>query len=617
LTDCRTHPDRDPRHVYQDRLEQRRHSERRLRAAERRLSWARLLVFVAGLAPLWVVLYGENLSAWWLLPPVLAFIAVARAHERLIRRRERMQRAVTFYEHGLARLDHRWAGHGRSGEEFQDPDHPYASDLDLFGRGSLYELLCAARTRVGERTLASWLGTPGEPEVVRERQQAVAELRDALDLREELAVLAAEGAAVDPDGLVAWGESPPRLTERWPTAAAAVLAAVNVYLLFAMFSWFANGTYAPDSLASRLLPTGLTPIVAAFATSMAFMALFLRRITPVLGAVDRPYRELKTLSATLARLERERFRSPRLTALRAALETRGRPPSGQIGRLAVLIELKDAQRNMIFAQLGLLLLLPLQLAFSLERWRGASGPAVRRWVDALGEFEALSSLARFAYENPEFPFPEIVEGGPSIEAEALAHPLIPGDRCVANDVSLGAGLQLLLISGSNMSGKSTLMRTVGVNVALALAGAPIRGKRLRLSRLAMGACMRVQDSLQEGLSHFYAEIKRLKRVVDLGREPLPLLFLLDEILHGTNSHDRRVGAEALIRGLVERGAIGMVTTHDLALASIADTLSPQAMNVHFEDHLENGEIVFDYRLREGVVQKSNALELMRAVGLDV
>jgi len=581
------------------------------------LSWARLLVFVAGLVPLWAVLFRDGLSAWWLLPPVLAFIAVARAHERLIRRRERMERAVTFYERGLARLDHRWAGHGRSGEEFQDPDHPYAADLDLFGTGSLYELLCAARTRTGERTLAHWLGTPGEPEVVRERQQAVEELRDALDLREELAVLAAEGAGVDPDGLTAWGESPPRLTERWPVVVAAVLAAVNLYTLFALFSWFANGTYAPGSLAARLLPVGFGPIVLAILASMGFMALFLRRIAPVLGAVDRPYRELRTLSATLARLERERFRSPRLSALRAALEAEGRPPSSRIGRLAVLIELKDAQRNMIFAKLGLSVLLPLQLAFALERWRGASGHSVGRWVEALGEFEALSSLARFAYENPGLPFPEIVDGGPSIEAEGLEHPLIPADRCVANDVRLGDGVQLLLISGSNMSGKSTLMRTVGVNIALALAGAPIRGRRLRLSRLAIGACMRVQDSLQEGLSHFYAEIKRLKRVVDLGRGPLPLLFLLDEILHGTNSHDRRVGAEALIRGLVDRGAIGMVTTHDLALARIADELSPQAANVHFEDHLEDGKIVFDYRLREGVVQKSNALELMRAVGLDV
>lgn len=235
----------------------------------------------------------------------------------------------------------------------------------------------------------------------------------------------------------------------------------------------------------------------------------------------------------------------------------------------------------------------------------------------MGQFEALAALAGQAYEHPGDPFPEIVDAGPRLEGEGLAHPLLPEAQAVRNDVRFTGDLRLLMISGSNMSGKSTLLRTVGVNTVLALAGAPVRATRLVVSPLAVAACMRVQDSLQRGMSHFYAEIKRLRTIVDLCDGPQPVLFLLDEILHGTNSHDRRVGAEALIGGLLERGALGLVTTHDLALSEIAGKLEPQAINVHFADHLEGERMVFDYRLQPGVVRKSNALELMRAVGLEV
>jgi len=235
----------------------------------------------------------------------------------------------------------------------------------------------------------------------------------------------------------------------------------------------------------------------------------------------------------------------------------------------------------------------------------------------VGEFEALGSLAAYAYERPQDPFPELAEAEGCFEGEGLGHPLIPEGRNVRTDLRLSGELRVLVVSGSNMSGKSTLLRTVGVNAVLALAGAPVRARRLRLSPLEVGASIHVQDSLQAGASRFYAEITRLRQIVELTKGPRPVLFLLDEILHGTNSHDRRVGAEGVVRGLVGRGAIGLVTTHDLALALIADGLAPRAANVHFEDHLEAGKMTFDYRLRPGVVQRSNALELMRSVGLEV
>jgi DNA mismatch repair ATPase MutS len=255
---------------------------------------------------------------------------------------------------------------------------------------------------------------------------------------------------------------------------------------------------------------------------------------------------------------------------------------------------------------------------AVEAWRGRFGAHIGSWFAAVGELEALCSLACFAYERSGSVFPELTEGtDPSFEATALAHPLIPPQEAVGNDVTLGGAVRLWIVSGSNMSGKSTLLRAVGLSTALAWAGAPVMAAGMRVSRLHMGASMRANDSLADHRSRFYAEISRLREVVDLARAGLPTLFLLDELLSGTNSHDRRIGAGAIVRGLVERGAIGMITTHDLALAEIVATFNGRAVNVHFEDHLEGGEIRFDYRLRQGVVTRSNALELMRAVGLDV
>jgi DNA mismatch repair ATPase MutS len=243
---------------------------------------------------------------------------------------------------------------------------------------------------------------------------------------------------------------------------------------------------------------------------------------------------------------------------------------------------------------------------------------VAAWLTSVGECESLAALGTYAFEHPADPFPSLEEGEVVFDAADLGHPLIHVSVAVRNDVRLGgASPHVLMISGSNMSGKSTLLRAAGVNVVLALAGAPVRATRLRLSRLVLGSALHVEDSLQEGHSRFYAEILRIRGVVDLARGPVPVLFLLDEILGGTNSHDRRIGAEAIVRALAQTGAIGLVTTHDLALTQLVSSLGVPAANVHFEDRLEDGRMIFDYRMRPGVVEHSNALALMRAVGLDV
>jgi len=344
---------------------------------------------------------------------------------------------------------------------------------------------------------------------------------------------------------------------------------------------------------------------------------FRRRVKAAVAALDLPERELKLLALLLERIEREQFKSPKLVHLRSSLNTDGVPPSEQIGRFNRLVNTLNWYRNEFFAPFSLLLLWRTQFAFAVEKWRSRCGPAIGPWLKTVGEVEALCALAGYAYEHPDDPFPDVVHKGRVFDGTNLRHPLVPKTQCVPNSVRLGDGPVLLVVSGSNMSGKSTLLRTVGINAALALAGAPVRAERLRLSPLAIGATLRIQDSLQAGTSRFYAEIQRIHHIMELTKGPLPVLFLLDEVLHGTNSHDRAVGAEAIVRGLISRGAIGLVTTHDLALAQVADALAPRAANVHFEDEMVDGKMTFDYRMRTGVVHKSNALALMRAVGLDV
>jgi hypothetical protein len=591
----------DPHSAYTERLEARRLAVAQHDQRHRTIGNLRLLVFASAAVLAWLAWGRDVLSAFWLGLPAAVFVCLIVAHERVLRARRAGQRAVAHYERALARLDGQWAGHGETGERFLDGAHPYAADLDLFGQASLFELLSTARTRMGEETLARWLLETAEPAVLRSRHEAVAELRPMLDLREDLAVLGEDVRTGEhPAALAAWGEEAPLLESRRARAIAFAipcLAAVSAVL------WGAKGWR--------------DPFFAMLAAVAIFIARFRRVVARVVEAVEQPAHDLALLAKVLARLERERFTSARLVDLRTALDVAGQPPSARIAKLNRLIEMLDSRENPFMKAVGPLMLWTEQLAFAIEAWRRVSGPALRRWLAAVGEIEALCCLAAYAFEHPADVFPEFVSGVACFEGDEMAHPLLDPSRVVRNSVRLDGDLRVLIVSGSNMSGKSTLLRTVGINAVLAQAGAPVCARRLRLSRLALGASIRTLDSLQDGTSRFYAEIKRLHQIMELTAGALPVLFLLDELLHGTNSHDRRIGAEAIVRGLVERGAMGLVTTHDLALAQVVEALAPRGANVHFEDQFENGRMTFDYRLHAGVVEKSNALELMRSVGLEV
>jgi hypothetical protein len=610
-----------PADEYRARLSDRRATHARLARVDERLSYARLAVFA--MAILLVAAAWRGWAApWWVALPLVSFVALIVKHDAIVRARDAAARAIAFYDRGLARIEDRWTGGGENGERFRDPDHLYANDLDLFGPASLFELLSIARTRAGEETLAGWLLAPADPREIVTRQTGIDDLTPRLDLREALSLAGSDvRAAVDTDALVAWTETPPALDSTWLRAAASVLtAAATATAAF----WIATGNSAP--------------FVAILLLEMAFSLPLRERIVKALHGADAAARDLDVLAIVLARLEQESFHAERLVSLQHQLvhvdgSRRTVAASASIHRLHWLVELHDWQHNLIFAMVAAALLWGTHVAIAIEAWRRAHGRHVREWLRNCGEFEALASLSAYRYEHPDDPFPEI--DGPDAQSAmfdgvGLGHPLIPAARMVRNDVSLAvrgpersvppgrvSAPQLLVVSGSNMSGKSTLLRTVGVNAVLAFAGAPVRAGRLRVSPLRVGATLRIQDSLQEGRSRFYAEITRIREVADLAEGSVPVLFLLDELLHGTNSHDRAVGAAGILRALLDRGAIGLITTHDLALTNVADTLGSRASNVHFDDRFEAGEIAFDYVMKPGPVTRSNAIALMRAVGLDV
>ena len=564
------------------------------------LGYAKLAGFLAGAIAAWILLHTHGPYVL-LLIPIAIFAALIVMHAGVLRRLEKFGRVTEFYSRGLARLEDQWAGTGETGERYLDAAHPYARDLDLFGKGSLFELLCTARTLAGEETLARWLLAPAMPSEVNARQSAITEMKDRIGLRERLFTAGEKvRIGVHPNALAAWGDAEALRSPGWLPWGLGVLAAL---WLAAIVIWVMTRNW------DLLLLVSLINYAVSYKMQ--------RRVQASIEGVEKAAVDLKILAEILEVMEGETFAAERLRGLGASLDTRHIAASAAVKKLERIYDWLDDRRNGFVTLFNPFVFYAAQLTMAAERWRVQFGPAIRGWLAAVGEFEALAALAGYALEHPADVMPEFVEEPGTFEAAGLAHPSLPASKAVGNDLKLGPEAQLIVISGPNMAGKSTFLRGVGLNAVLAQCGAPVRAQRLRMSPLAVGASICVLDSLQGGVSRFYAEIQRLKALSDLGKGPIPLLFLLDELLSGTNSHDRSEGTRFVVRELVRHGAIGLVTTHDLALTAIPESMEGMGHNCHFEDWVEDGKLQFDYRLKPGIVQTSNALKLMKAVGLEV
>ncbi len=574
----------------------------------RLIGTARLVIAALALVLLGAVVWGRMgvLAGALLFLAVVVFAGLVLVHSGVEQAKERALSALRFHVRGLARLEHAWDELPAANGAGSTPDHPFASDLDVFGHASLMKLTDTTETRLGEVRLAALLSleSPGEwPDEWLARQQAVRELVARIEFREALATAAGVLADEKPDPapLLAWAESADGVSGALGWAGwllPALVAAAGAYRLVmgvrgAWWTWVALGVMgAGIAIGSRLTP-------------------FLEAASARQSAATR-WREM------VAAIEGQVFEAPLLVGLRERLIAGGRRASDEMAALARIVGFVDARRNDVFRLfIGPLLMWDVHWAFALLRWRARAGRHVRGWLEAIGEMEALAGLAAFAFDHPEFAWPE-ASPEPMFEARGLGHPLVADERRVGNDVRLSSSGTALVVTGSNMSGKSTLLRAIGVNAVLAYAGAPVCASALRIGAARVATSMRIEDSLEQGVSHFYAELRRLKRVLDLARSPgAPVLFLLDEILHGTNSRERVIGACSVVRELLARGAYGAVSTHDLGITALGGELGGCVENVHFEEQVVGEAMTFDYLLRPGIVQSSNALRLMRAVGIDV
>ncbi len=571
---------------------------------------------------IWAYSFGGNY--WVLLLPALGFAYLVARHAQITSTKRKATNGSAYVAHALSRFSNQWMGQGPTNNH-ADEQHPYAADLDLFGSGSLFDLVCTAATQTGQQTLARWLLSPASAEEVMERQQTAQWLAPKAELREQMALLAADQnsrSSMPADALARWGQGQNQEAEQGLTTSHSLNnrrgATIGAWLLSLGF-FAALGLWNFTAL-------GPTPLLIQALLAWGVQHHYRAPMRAALSGLDQAEKELALVAKLLARIELELNETHNETILERLAATLGLKDSKQPSHAAssAIRDLKsriswlEARSNQLVAPVAYLTGWSLHWACSIDRWRAQHGPQLGAWLDALAEFEALNSLAHFEFDRPHYARPEIKLGDKAhFAGAAIGHPLLLAQDCVTNDVAFTNGLQVMLVSGSNMSGKSTLMRTIGVNVTLALAGAVVCAQQLELSSLQLGATLRIQDSLHDGQSRFYAEITRLKQIVDLSKGEVPLLFLLDEVLSGTNSHDRQIGAQQIVTGLIDAGAIGLVTTHDLALAKAADALAPRARNLHFRDQMVAGEIQFDYRLHDGVVQHSNALELMRSIGLAV
>ncbi len=549
----------------------------------------------------------------------VAFFVEIVLHRR-VQRVERWESAhASLAREGVLRLDRDWRGLDETlpeGERAADepvPGHPYAADLDVVGRASLTRLAGPVTSERGRALLRGWLMEDGEPEASRTRQGAVAELARYRELRTDFAALGRLGAAPSLGVLerfFAWAEgTSARRDKGWLLLAAWVLPPI---LVVGLIGYFAYGW-----LPWWVVPAGLNFWVLRRASADARAAF-------AEAALGGPH--LKALVPQLDLLAGRRWEHATLATIAERLERGEHDARRHLQGLSKLLDYVESRRNAFYATLAPVLLLEIHLWLALDRWRASYGLAARHWLEALGEWEALSALATLAHDHPDWVFPTFHEDpGTALRAADLGHPLLAPASCVRNDVSVGPPGTFLFVTGSNMSGKSTLLRALGANAVLAAAGAPVCASALELPPVLVRTSMRIEDSLSEGISLFMAELLRIKDVVQAATaaqgSERTVLYLLDEILHGTNTAERRIAARGVVRHLLTTGAIGAVSSHDLTLAD-ADDLRAAARPVNFREDVHDGSgaeadpvLTFDYRLRDGVATTRNALKLLGAVGL--
>ncbi len=596
----------DPNAVFQQRQQTFLQQEQNAQQRHNQLAMIRLVWFAVAVIAVWLL--GQAGQSWAavgvLAVGIVGFLILLRKHQAIRRERDLARQLVFVNEDEAARLQRQYR-RPETGQLFTSAVHPYAGDLDVFGAHSLFRLLNRSHTREGQIRLATWLQNPSPADAIRLRQEAVQQLVSQLDWRQQFEALARveETVGRSPDALINWAEAPNEPLPGHINIGRFVLPVVTLALFVAWLIGYVPGV----------------AVIASVGISWLVLRQTAERVMRLSDQTVELSTALQTVNTLFVQAEQVSGKATRLLAIREALSSQSQKASEAVRELASLTEGLNYRRNPYFYFLfGIATLWDWHYLVRLTNWRARHGPALRRWFDALGELEALNSLAGFAYAHPAYATPIITDGELALTMTAASHPLLVPGRSVANSLSMIGSGQTILITGSNMSGKSTFLRTVGANVVLAMAGAVVSAEQFSCSVVQVFTSMRTQDSLEESTSSFYAELKRLQALITLTNTPstLPVLYFLDEILKGTNSVDRHRGAEALIRQLHKTTASGFVSTHDLELGQLTNA-SDFIRNYHFQSDLRASELVFDYQLRSGVCTAFNASQLMQAIGIQI
>ena len=592
---------RSPQAKYQDRL---RHLDGQLQSLKRKdtqLSYLRLISFLVLVALFILALqYLGWLSLLYVLVAVALFGKLIHYHEALQGQMHFIERSQDLNRRELRGLDFDFA-QNYSGIDFREENHPYESDLDIFGDHSIFQYLVRAQTRPGREMLAHWLKAAAKVDEILQRQEAIQELTPNLDFRQAIWV---EADKVDDDqrhlaNLGTWLQSPDHLRHRLDMKILKIVLPPLVII-----GMVAIGNYITMSL------VWLPLVVPGYLLWRSHQA-----ITQMLDRTEKIAEALTTYSRILSRIEETSFVADLLTEGKDNLETGGIKASKQIRKLSYRIRQLSVRQNFFGIFFNLFFLWDFHWVVALEKSKAELAPVLSNWLETLSLFEALNSLATFSFNHPTYAFPKLNDT--TLSAQDLGHPLIPDAARITNPIQVGSEKHIMLITGSNMAGKSTYLRTVGVNLILAGAGAPVCAATMSFDPRPIYTSMRVADALEDGASSFYAELAKLKRVIDAVQENPRIIFLLDEILKGTNSGDRHKGSEALLRQLIKVGGVGLVATHDLALTEMERSFPGQIENWYFDVVIEEGKLAFDYKIKRGICQSFNATILMQQMGIEV
>lgn len=601
-------PDTDPNtplQHYQDQIHKLQHERGQHAKGLRFFPWIRLLTLLFTIAGIYWYLKSDILSVVFIpVTAFSAFIAVGYRDFSLKKKIRRIEQLIAFQEDEIEALKGNVAQY-HPGTEFIDPAHPYTFDLDIFGEKSLFQTICRSVTPNGKIRLASFFSNAyALRNQINERQKAVDELAILHEFRDEFRVIFAETTTTPADlkNLENW------LSDK-PGGSARIGLMIVRYLL--PFLTIATIVTAAAGLISSRIPTGLVLLQLFIVFSLG------RKTAKVHEGVTAQVKILEKYSRALRLVESTRFNSTFLQGLKQKTESGNHiAPSAAIKKLSTLLGLLDANLNMLVAVLlNGLFLFNLHVLAGVEKWRERYRNKVKEWFDMMGEIDAIASLGNFAFNNPGYTYPEIKTSDFLFHAEKAGHPLIPGNECVRNDIRIEGWKQFRIITGANMSGKSTFLRTVGVNAILGMTGAPVCAEKMVFTPMEIFSSIRTNDSLARRESYFYAELRRLKSIVDELRKGRQLLVILDEILKGTNSVDKQAGSLSLIRHLMNYQLAGLFATHDLALGKLRDEFPENIQNLCFEIAIEGDRMEIDYRLREGVCKNLNASFLMKNMGI--